>query len=88
MRFYTKTHTHYCGIDLHAKTMDLCIMDRDGEILLHKNMRSCPETFLEAIAPYREDLVVAVECMFTWYWLADLCCSEGIEFVPSVTPST
>jgi hypothetical protein len=21
MRFYTKTHQHYCGIDLHAKTM-------------------------------------------------------------------
>ena len=31
--------------------------------------------------PYREDLVVAVECMFTWYWLADLCRREGIEFV-------
>ncbi len=23
MRFYTKNHTHYCGIDLHAKSMDL-----------------------------------------------------------------
>ncbi len=34
MRFYTKTHTHYCGIDLHAKTMYLCILDREGQILL------------------------------------------------------
>jgi transposase len=24
---------------------------------------------------------VAVECMFTWYWLADLCAQEGIAFV-------
>jgi hypothetical protein len=24
---------------------------------------------------------VAVECMFTWYWLADLCAHEGIPFV-------
>jgi hypothetical protein len=81
MRFYTKTHAHYCGIDLHAKTMYLCIMDREGQILLHKNMSSRPETFLDAVAPFREDLVVAVECIFTWYWLADLCRREGIEFV-------
>ena len=81
MRFYTNTHTHYCGIDLHAKTMYLCILDREGQTLLHKNMRSRPETFLDAVAPYRDDLVVAVECMFTWYWLADLCQREGIEFV-------
>ena len=81
MRFYTNTHNYYCGIDLHAKSMYLCILDRDGEILLHKNLRSRPEDFLAAVAPYHEDLVVAVECIFTWYWLADLCQSEGIEFV-------
>jgi transposase len=61
--------------------MYLCILDREGQILLHKNMRSRPETFLDAVAPYRDDLVVAVECMFTWYWLADLCQREGIDFV-------
>ena len=22
-----------------------------------------------------------MECVFTWYWLADLCRKEGIEFV-------
>jgi transposase len=26
-------------------------------------------------------MVVAVECIFTWYWLADLCAQEGIPFV-------
>jgi len=25
--------------------------------------------------------VVAVECMFTWYWLADLCARQNIAFV-------
>ena len=25
--------------------------------------------------------MVAAECMFTWYWLADLCAQEGIAFV-------
>jgi transposase len=33
------------------------------------------------VAPYRDGLVVAVECLFTWYWLADLCAQEGIPFV-------
>jgi len=81
MRFYTNTHNYYCGIDLHAKTMYLCILDREGKTLLHKNMRSRPEDFLAAVEPYRDDLVVAVECIFTWYWLADLCQREEIEFV-------
>jgi transposase len=81
MRFYTKQHLFYCGIDLHARTMYLCILDRDGEIVLHRNMKAAPEPFLKAIAPYREDLVVCVECIFTWYWLADLCAQAGIPFV-------
>ena len=81
MRFYTENHKHYCGIDLHAKTMYLCILDQNGEILLHRNIKSRPEPFLQAVMPFRDDLVVAVECMFTWYWLADLCRSEGIEFI-------
>src|SRR5215471_3469924 len=81
MRFYTQQHQFYCGIDLHARTMYLCILNRDGEILVPRNMKTRPDTFLTAIAPYREDLVVCVECIFTWYWLADLCAREGIPFV-------
>jgi transposase len=61
--------------------MYLCIVNRDGEILVHRNLPAGPEPFLKAIAPYREDLVVCVECMFTWSWLADLCAREGIPFV-------
>jgi transposase len=81
MRFYTQQHQFYCGIDLHARTMYVCILNRDGEILVHQNMKAGPAPFLRAIAPYREDLVVCVECIFTWYWLADLCAREGIPFV-------
>jgi transposase len=81
MRFYTKQHKFYGGIDLHARTMYLCILNQHGEIVLHRNMRAAPEPFLQEIAPYREDLVVCVECIFTWYWLADLCTQEGIPFV-------
>ena len=81
MRFYTTQHPFYCGIDLHARSMYVCVLSQDGEILLHRNMKAAPEPFLQTIAPYREGLVVAVECIFTWYWLADLCAEQGIAFV-------
>jgi transposase len=81
MRFYNRQHRHYCGIDLHVKTMYVCILDGTGQVLVHRNMPSTPEALLEVVAPYREDLVVAAECMFTWYWLADACAADGIAFV-------
>jgi len=81
MRFYTGQHRYYCGIDLHAHTMAVCVLDAAGEIVLERNLATTPEAFLETIAPYREGLVVACECLFTWYWLADLCAKEQIPFV-------
>jgi len=81
MRFYNKQHNYYCGIDLHADAMYLCILDATGEAVLHKNIPTKPKSFLRLIKPYREELVVGCECMFTWYWLADLCADEKIDFV-------
>jgi transposase len=81
MKFYTKQHKYYCGIDLHTKKMYVCILNSTGEIVLHRNLNTHAETFLNCIAPFREDIVVAAECMFTWYWVADLCAGEGIPFV-------
>jgi transposase len=81
MRFYNRPHTYDCGIDLHVKTMYVCILDGVGQVLVHRNVPSTPAAFLETVAPYREGLVVAAECMFTWYWLADVCAAEGITFV-------
>ena len=81
MRFYTKQHPFYCGIDLHARTMDICILDQAGETRFHRNMPATPEALLKAIAPYHDQIVLAAECMFTWYWLADLCAEHGLPFV-------
>jgi transposase len=81
MRFYPKQHPFYCGIDVHARSLSVCVVSHEGDIVLHRNMQAAPEAFLKAVAPYREGLVVAVACLFTWYWLADLCAEEGIPFV-------
>jgi hypothetical protein len=64
MRFYTQQHGYYCGIDLHARAMYVCILDCAGNVVFHKNMAANPEALLRAIAPFREDIAIAVECMF------------------------
>jgi transposase len=81
MRFYNQSHRFYCGVDLHARTLSLCILDASGATLLQKTISACPDAFLQAVAPFRDGLAVACECMFAWYWLADLCHEEQIPFV-------
>jgi hypothetical protein len=56
----------------------VCILDAEGQIRVHRNGPATPGHFLATIAAYREDLVVAVECIFTWYWGADVCAREGM----------
>ncbi len=81
MNFYTKQHKYYCGIDLHAKKMYVCILDRDNKVKIHQNIKTDPNEFLKLIEPYREDVVVGVECVFCWYWLSDLCTEHQLPFV-------
>ena len=81
MRFDTPQHKHYCGIDLHARAMYVCLLDQHGAKLVHKNLPTTPEAFLRVVAPSRDALVVGVGCICTWYWLADLWQQEGITFV-------
>ena len=81
MRFYQQQHGFYCGVDLHARTMYVCIIDNDGRTREHINLPCDPGRFLKLIQPYREQLVVSCECLFAWYWLADLCRDEKIVFV-------
>ncbi len=40
MKFYTKTHQYYRGIDLHAKNLYVCILDSEGDISVHKNSKT------------------------------------------------
>jgi transposase len=81
MRFYTGQHQYYCGIDLHTKNMYICILDQAGKILVHKNVPTSPQAFLRIIEPFLPDIAVTVECIFTWYWIADLCQEDNIPFI-------
>jgi transposase len=82
MRFYDASHHRfYAGVDLHARTMHVCVLDHDGQVVFDRNLACRPEPLLHAIAPFRDGLVIGAECMFAWYWVADLCAAENLDFV-------
>lgn len=82
MNFYLRKHDLYCGIDLHSTRMYLCIVDGDGKVVLHQNVKANPEAFLKAIHRFKDsDIVIAAESTYNWYWLADLCQDNQLPFV-------
>ena len=81
MRFYNAQHPFDCGIDLHARPMDVGILDHKGEIMVHRNMQAGPDPCLPTMAPYREARVIWVAGIFPWYWRADLWARDGMPCV-------
>jgi transposase len=77
---YLHQHKFYCGVDRHARTMFTHVLDARGETVFEQDLPADPNEFLHAIKPFRKNLVVGVECMFAWYWLADLCEDHAIPF--------
>ena len=71
----------YASVDLHARALFLVVLDRDGKTVFARNLPAAAEPFLHAVAPFRDGLLVACECMHCWYWLADTCRDEKIAFV-------
>ena len=67
MNFYNNTHPYYCGIDLHAKLLYVCILDDKGNTCLHKEISASQEKLKALLEPYMGNIVVGVECMHCWY---------------------
>lgn len=53
MRLYTQQHRHYCGIDLHARSLYICILDRSGKTLVHQKLACDRDELLRVLKPYR-----------------------------------
>ena len=81
MNFYNNTHPYYCGIDLHARSLYVCIIDQAGNNCLHKEISANPDKLHQLLEPYIGSIVVGVECMHCWYWVADFCDDAGIDFI-------
>jgi len=81
MNLYNNMHPYYCGIDLHARTLYVCIIDQDGNICVHKEISADPNKLVKLLEPYIGNIVVGVECMHCWYWVADFCDDIGVDFI-------
>lgn len=49
MQFYTQSRKQYCGIDLHARSLYVCILDQDVNVVVHKNTRANPDALMKLI---------------------------------------
>ena len=81
MNFYDNTHPYYCGIDLHARMLYVCIIDQSGKVIVHKNISASPEQLYDLIEPYLGQIVVGVECIHCWYWVSDFCEKISVDFI-------
>lgn len=61
--------------------MYVCILAQDGESVVHRNRPASPDPWLKPLAPDRDHIVMAVECVFTWYGLAARCARAGLPCV-------
>jgi transposase len=83
MKFYNRQHEFYCGIDLHANSMYVCVVDQEGGKHLHRNFDTKKLShFPTALQPFeKSDLIIGCESTFNWYWLADLCHERKLSFL-------
>jgi hypothetical protein len=51
MRFYSGQPRFYCGVDLHTRTLSLCVFDAAGAVALEATLPPEPERLLVASAP-------------------------------------
>ena len=61
--------------------MSLCIFHQDGALRVQRKRPAGPEPVRKALAPDRDQSVVAVAGLFTWDWRADLWARDGMPFV-------
>jgi transposase len=80
MRFAKVESKYYCGIDLHSRSMYISVMDKEGEILFHRNMPNDFDIFKNYVERFRPEMAVGVESSCYYYWLADACKEADIPF--------
>ena len=61
----------YAGADLHARTLFLVILDRDGKVVFARNLPANPDAFLRAVAPFRDRLRLVLGL-----WAGSRACSR------------
>jgi len=71
---------YYGGIDLHARSMFVTVMNKAGNVLFRRDMPNDFKGFVKFMNPFLPALAVGVESTYNWYWLADACRQAHIPF--------
>jgi len=53
--------TFYCGIDLHAKKSQMCIIDRKGKKVKEENLDNDLTLILQFLKPFGKDVHIVIE---------------------------
>ena len=70
----------YAGNDLHGNNNLVGIVDEQGKRIFKKRLPNDPQTVLEALHPFKEEIVgIAVESTYNWYWLVDGLMEGGVQ---------
>jgi transposase len=71
---------YYCGVDLHADVMYVCVITKSGNVVFHHELPTDFPRLLKHLEPYLSSIAVCAESTFNWYWLADGCAKHNIPF--------
>jgi len=68
----------YVGLDFHKYFSFVTVMDGQGGILKRAKLHNHPDTLLCFFGQFSEEVIVAVEATWNWYWLQELFEDHGI----------
>ena len=71
---------YYYGVDLHAKKNYICVLNKDGDVMLKHNIKNNFQTFKQNIRHFLPNLAIGCESTYNYYWLADGCHKQGLRF--------
>jgi len=69
---------YYIGIDLGDKKNSVCVLDKNGTILIESTFENTPEAFREFLKPYKNS-AVAIEASTHSLWINKLLVGLGIK---------
>ena len=68
----------YVGLDLHKYFSFVTVMDAQGAIVKRAKLENHPDILLSFFSKLPDEVIVAVEATWNWYWLQELFEDHGI----------
>lgn len=68
----------YVGLDFHKYFSFVTVMDEGGKIVQRAKLKNHPDVLLSFFGQLSDEVIVAVEATWNWYWLQELFEDHGI----------